>query len=187
MKNNKLQLFSYDLIFLGIGLVVMSIFGLVMLSNSSLNQLEDAAAQSIPNSPGGGAIELPTSNSDDSDDSGSLPRTSTGVDQATDVPVPEDPVIEIEEIDEVGNTVETDPVFNLNNDIDTTNPIAIDSQSGVPTSNNTPESTNTTVRSGGEAVILTLLGAGLVIAGVVYYTKRGNRKSKLKLKEKKIK
>ncbi len=186
MKNNKLKVLSYDLVFLGIGMVIMSVFGLVMLSNSAIENLDHATAQSIPNNPGGGLIELPTT-----DESEPAPEPSSDqgtIDGPAEVPMPEDPVIINEEIDESGDTVELDPAFNLNNNIDTSNPIEPSKESvsqPAPVENTPAPENNTTVRSGGEAVLLTLLGVAGAIIAVVYYRKRGNRKSNFKMTEKK--
>lgn len=192
-KTNKPSL-SMDLIYVGLGIMVMSVAGIAMVGASTGN-IEFAGAQSGPTSPGGGAIEIPQPIETPTNDQTEEPEereeeveeiddTPEQTNTATDVPTPDSPDIEIEEIDESGQSeaMPVDQEFNLDNSIDTSNPIAIDSETGeVDGGSSEP----TTVRTGGVAVWVTVAVLLLAGGGIWYYQKYGNRKSNFKMTEKK--
>ena len=178
------QTHSYDWIYLALGALVMG--GLVLALVGSPEPVDFAGAQQdAPSSPGGGALALPPIVNREPD-AEPAPDSTPNEGTATDVPTPASPVIEIEEIDEEGET-EIVPVgeeFNLETDVDTTRPVQPTPRrtNRQPTTSVTPART---VRSGGVAVWLTLAVILLGAGGFYYYQTKGNRKASLKMGEKK--
>ena len=184
-QNKKhLEARSLDWLYLILGALVMA--GLAFALVSTPQDIDYAGAQQdAPSSPGGGALALPPIVSQDPETTPEPEPDNTGT--ATDVPTPESPVIEIEEIDEAGE-VEVVPVedeFNLEDEVGTTQPVAPEPVRQTQDTTPVASAPTRTVRSGGLAIWLTILVVVLAGAGAYYYQTKGNRKASLKMSGKK--
>jgi hypothetical protein len=165
-----------DLIYISLGILTVLIVGIAIFNTPYTQQY--AGAQTNPSSPGGGKVELPKSSPVKAEE----PKPVNN--PVIDVPTPDAPSIDVEEIDEAGNstTIIVDNGGNLKPPVykpDT----AIKTEPTTTSAPTTVETTKT-VRSGGSAVWVTILAVLGVAGATYYYKKKGNRKSNFKMTEK---